>query len=136
MTVGLGAVSTDPAATGVAQTMATYFGGINSGNYQQAWDVYAPALQATFSFQTWSSALNTSQDNQVVIQAIQHDANGDLDATVMFQSQQAPADGPNPGETCTNWSLDYQLISSSASAATPPYLINQVTTIGPGHVAC
>jgi hypothetical protein len=116
--------------------MAAYFGGINSANYQQAWDVYSPALQATFGYQAWSSALSTSQDSQVVIQTIQHNPSGDLDASVMFQSQQAPAYGPNPGETCTNWSLDYQLISSSASAPTPPYLINQVTTIGPGHVAC
>ena len=47
MTIGIGAVNTDPDATDVAATLAAYFGGINSRNYRQAWETYTPALQAS-----------------------------------------------------------------------------------------
>src|SRR5580704_12529345 len=40
MTIGIAAVSTDPDASGVAATLAAYFGGIDARNYKQAWDTY------------------------------------------------------------------------------------------------
>ena len=150
-TIGIGAVNTDPDATDVATTLATYFEGIDTRNYTQAWDAYTPALQAAVPFQPWSNALSTTQDSQVVVQRIQHDPNGDIDATVLFQSHQAGQYGPNPGETCTNWSLDYQLapsssaqpsvpasssVSSASGPASLPYLIDKVTSVGAVHTSC
>lgn len=142
----MGAVNTDPDTTDVAATLAAYFAGINTTNYMQAWDIYTPALQAVIPFQPWSSALSTTQDSQVVVQSIQHDANGGIDAEVLFESHQAGEYGPNPGETCTNWSLDYQLAPSSGAQPSPSassigsaslsYLINKVTDVGAGHASC
>jgi eukaryotic-like serine/threonine-protein kinase len=136
ITIRISAVNTDPDATGVAATFAAYFGGIDARNYMQAWDTYTPALQAAIPFQPWSSGLGTTHDGQVVVQSIQHNPNGDTTARVTFQSHQAGQYGPNPGETCTNWSLDYQLVPSAAGSSSLSYLINEVATVGAGHASC
>ena len=136
MTIRISAVNTDPDATGVAATFAAYFGGIDSRNYMQAWDTYTPALQAAIPFQPWSSGLSTTRDGQVVVHSIQHNPNGDMTTGVTFQSHQAGQYGPNPGETCTNWSLDYQLVPSGAGSTSLSYLINEVATVGAGHTSC
>jgi hypothetical protein len=135
VTVGISAINNDPNAVAVARTMGTYFGGIDSRNYMQAWNTFAPALQAAIPYQPWSSSLGTTRDTHVALQDIRHDANGDVDVTVYFRSHQAPQNGPDPGETCTNWSLDYRLMPSSTSAS-PAYLIRKVKSVGSGHVAC
>jgi hypothetical protein len=139
MAINIGAVNTDADATAVAATLGTYFGSIDSGNYQQAWDTYSAPLQAAIPLRPLASALRTSQDSEVVVQSIQHDANGDIDADVSFQSHQAGQYGPSPGETCTNWSLDYHLVPAANAAAGPvslSYLINKVTDIGAGDTSC
>jgi len=135
ITIDTSAVSTDPDATAAATTLAGYFGGIDARRYTQAWDTFSPALQGAFPFQRWADGLSTSQDSQVVVQGIQHNADGSIDADVSFQSHQAGQYGPNPGETCTNWSLDYQLVPA-ADAGSLSYLINKVTEIGSGHTSC
>jgi hypothetical protein len=137
--INIAAISTDPAASAVANTLGTYFGGIDSRNYQQAWAAYSAALQAAIPLQPLSKALSTSQDSEIVVQSIEHDANGDIDADVSFQSHQAGPYGPSPGETCTNWSLDYHLVpgtSEGAGQVSLSYLIDEVTDIGPGHSSC
>jgi hypothetical protein len=142
MTIGIGAVNTDSDAIAVADTLAAYFGGIDTRNYTQAWDAFTPSARAGFPLQSFSGKDNTSRDSQVVVQSLQHDPNGDIDAEVTFQSHQAGQYGPNPGETCTNWSLDYQLVPSSggqpslSGAAPLSYLINKATYVGAGHASC
>jgi len=140
VTIGISAVNTDPDAMDVAATLAAYFGGIDARNYKQAWDTYTSALQAAFPLQKFSSGERTSQDTQIVVHSIQHDSNGDLDVQVGFQSHQAGHYGINPGETCTNWSLDYYLVASPgaqpSAAASPSYLINRVEYVGTGHTSC
>src|SRR5207247_4296565 len=106
----LSAVNNDPDATNIADTLATYFGGIDVRNYRQAWGTYTAALQAAVPYQPFAKALKTSQDSQVVVHGIQHDANGNIEAAVSFQSRQAGQYGPDQGETCTNWSLDYHMV--------------------------
>jgi len=138
ITIGIGAVNTDPDATAVTTTLAGYFGGIDSGRYMQAWDTFTPALREAVPFQPWANGLSTSQDSQVVVQSIQHNADGTIDTDVSFQSHQAGQYGPNPGETCTNWSLDYQLVpgAGAAGSVSLSYLISKVTYIGSGHTSC
>jgi hypothetical protein len=131
--IGVSAVNTDSDVTGVADTLGTYYGGINAQDYLQAWNVYSPAEQAATPFPAWSSGESTSQVSQIVVQSIQHDPSGDLDAVVVFQSHQAAGQG-HDGATCTNWSLDYQLVPSAGGS--PPYLINKATDAGAGPVAC
>jgi hypothetical protein len=140
MTIGISAVNTDPDAMDVATTLGAYFGEIDARNYMQAWDTYTPALQAAVPFQEFSSAERTSQDTQIVVQGIQHGSNGDLVVQVGFQSHQAGQYGPDPGQTCTNWSLDYHLVASPgaqpSAATSPSYLITEVKKVGAGHTSC
>ena len=71
--------------------------------------------------------------------SIQHDANGDISADVSFQSHQAGQYGVNPGETCTNWTIDYHLVpaaGATAGSVSLSYQINRVTTVGAGHSSC
>jgi hypothetical protein len=136
--VGISAVKADPDATAIAATLATYFGGINTKKYTQAWDAYTAALQAAIGFQSFATAVSTTQDSQIVVQSIQHDASGNIEAHVSFQSHQAGQYGPRNGETCTNWSLDYHLVPAGMAAgpASLSYLIDKVTDIGSGHTSC
>jgi hypothetical protein len=134
MTVDISAVNTDQDATAVATTLAAYFGGINDRNYQDAWDTFTSGEQASNGpYGRWAQGESTTQDSQVTVQSIQDDGGGNLEAEVDFQSQQDGQYGPTPGETCTDWTLDYHLVATSGvtSGATPvPYLIDKVTPIG------
>ena len=140
VTIGIGAVNTDPDARGVAATLGAYFGGIDARNYMQAWDTYTSALQAAFPFQTFTGAERTSRDNQIVVQGIQHGSSGDLVVRVGFRSHQAGQLGPVVGQTCTNWVLDYYLVASPgaqpSAAGSPSYLISKVEYVGAGHTSC
>ena len=139
VTIGIGAVNNDPDATAVAATLATYFGGIDSQNYRQAWDTYTSTQQASVPYQSFANSDQTSQDSQISVSSIQHDSNGNLEADVSFQSQQAGQYGPTPGETCTNWTLDYHLVPAANATSGPvqlSYLIDKVTPSGAGHTAC
>jgi len=139
VTIGISAVSNDPDATTVAATLATYFGGIDSQNYRQAWDTYTSSLQASVPYQPFADADQTSRDSQISADSIQHGPNGNLEVDVSFRSQQAGQYGPNPGETCTNWTLDYHLVPAGSATSGPgglSYLIDKVTPTGPGHTAC
>lgn len=132
--VGISAINTHASATAVAQTLGTYFGGINSQNYMQAYNTFTPSLQASIPYQNWSSGLTTTKDTSVVVQSIQQHPNGDVNVTVSFRSHQAPQYGPVAGDTCDNWLLDYRLVPSGS--ASPPYLITKVKPVGAGYQAC
>jgi eukaryotic-like serine/threonine-protein kinase len=141
MTIGISAVNTDPDATAVAATLAAYFGGIDNRNYQDAWDIYTSGEQGAVPYSAFASDESTTQDTQLTVRSIQHDSGGNLEADVSFQSQQAGQYGPNPGETCTNWTLDYHLVptTDATSGAVPvpvSYLIDKATPLGAGHTAC
>jgi hypothetical protein len=62
-------------------------------------------------------------------------SDGSVVANVSFTSNQAPSSGPNPGETCTHWTLSYRLVPAPAGNSLS-YLIDGASPIGPGHVAC
>lgn len=133
-TIGISAVNTDPDATAVAGTLAAYFDAIDNGNYQDAWNIYTASEQAAVPYDGFATELSTTQDTQVAVQNIQHDGDGNLEASISFQSQQAGQYGPDQGETCTNWTLDYHLVPTTAGAVS--YLIDKVTSVGSGHTAC
>lgn len=134
VTIDISAVNTDPDASAVATTFATYFGGIDAGDYTQAWDTYSASLQGSSdSYQSFAKNVSTTQDSQVVVQSIQHDSDGNIDADVSFQSHQAGQYGVNQGETCTNWSLDYNLVPAGSANSSVSFLINGATG---GHTAC
>ncbi|PZS22314.1 MAG: hypothetical protein DLM54_03150 [Acidimicrobiales bacterium] len=128
-------MSSDPATTQVADTLGMYFGGIDASDFARAFAALTPASRASVPYPRFVSGVQTSQDTQVVIQSITTNADGSLDATVTFVSNQDPSHGPSPGETCTDWSLDYTLAPNSSGH--PAYLIAaDRPTSGSGHTPC
>ncbi|GAB7047342.1 zinc finger protein [Catenuloplanes indicus] len=123
----IGLVSIAPAAAGdarvveIATLFDTYFTGINTHDPTVATRVFAPGgvvdpgdagHVATFNADT-----ATTQDFDVWLLAV----DGDV-ATVSFTSSQAPGFGPpeRPGETCTNWRLDFRLTGDPLILGTAP----------------
>ncbi|MDR7321547.1 MULTISPECIES: hypothetical protein [Catenuloplanes] len=123
----IGLVSIAPAAAGdarvveIATLFDTYFTGINAHDPTVATRVFAAggvvdphdaAQVATFNADT-----ATTQDVDVRLLAVAGDV-----ATVSFTSSQAPGFGPpeRPGETCTNWRLDFRLTSDPLIIGTAP----------------
>ena len=133
VTIDISAVNTDPDASAVASTLAAYFGGIDAGDYRQAWDAYSASFHGSNTYQSFANGDSTTQDSQIVVQSIQDDSGGNVNTDVSFQSHQAGQYGPNPGETCTNWSLDYTLVPAGGSNTSPSFLIGKATG---AHTAC
>jgi hypothetical protein len=128
-------VASDSDAAGVARAFGTYFGGIDGREYAQAYAVYSPSAQSHLAYQSWANALSTTNDSAVSVTSMSHNADGSLSVAVDFTSHQSPSNGPNPGESCTNWSLIYDLVPNSNGS--PPYLIDQVSpNENGGHLAC
>jgi len=142
------AVRSDPDASAVAATMAVYFGGIDSKHYAQAWDLLSSALQGANPFSSFAAALRTTQDSRIIVQSLRHEPGGAVLAALSFRSYQAPQYGPEPGETCTDWSLEYWLVpfagtqvsapgsGSPSAGSTPSFLISKVSSAGDGQVPC
>lgn len=120
----------DPVASAVQQTLATYYNAINAGDYDTVVQQFSPAYRGGFSADEMSRTLATSFDFSVVV----HDVTGSTasaDAWVTFVSVQAPRFGPD-GEVCTAWSLDYSFVDSGGAL-----LIDGVGPHdGEGHAPC
>ncbi|MDP9791998.1 hypothetical protein J2S43_000510 [Catenuloplanes nepalensis] len=123
------AAAADARVAEIATLFDTYFTGINAHDPTVATRVFAPggvvdpgdaAQVATFNEDT-----ATTQDFDVWLLAV----NGDV-ATVSFTSSQAPGFGPaeRPGETCTNWRLDFQLTSEPRILGTAPGAVSSPCT--------
>jgi hypothetical protein len=129
------AVASNPLAPQMALTFETYFGGISSKEFQQAYSAYSPTYQASVSEQAFASADATSSDSDVAITSITPNPDGSVTADVDFTSQQAAADGPVLGETCTDWTLAYTLVPATAGGPLS-YVIQTSASVGSGHVGC
>jgi hypothetical protein len=121
---GLTAVDTSALPAGgitdqVALTFETYFGGINSQNWNQMYSAYSPAFQQNNTQSGLVSGLQTSTDQPAALASITPQGDGSIIATVNFTSHQSAADGPNPGDTCDNWSIDYRLVTSPNTVTAP-----------------
>lgn len=133
--VDVGPVAGSPLASAVQETLAAYFGGIDSRDFPAAYAAYSPRLRASFSESSFASEDQTSTISGISVSTLNEQGNGDVVADVTFTSLQAPQDGPVPGQSCTNWSLAYSLIPATSSSP-PSYLIDSVMSIGAGHTAC
>ena len=104
----------------VAPTFETYFGGIDTKQYAQAYSAYSSRFQANTTESAMATAWTTTQDTDVAITSLSSpNAVGGLTATVTFQSTQAAQDGPD-GETCTLWSVNYGLVSEPSGTTSAP----------------
>ena len=136
-------VSKSPYAAKVADVLGTYFGNIDNGDYQAAFDVYTPSEQATNSYAKWVANLSTTYDTRVIVTSIKHatgssngggtHTSGELSVGVSFRSYQNPKEGPAL-EGCTVWSLDYTLVPDPGGAL--PYLIQLAQDTGAGPQGC
>jgi S1-C subfamily serine protease len=133
--VNVGAVSGSPFAAPVQQTLETYFEGIDARDFTAAYSAYSARFQGSLSETSFATADGTSTISSVSVSSVVAQMNDDLKADVTFTSVQAAQDGPVPGQTCTNWSLEYILVP--APAGNPlSYLIDSVAPISAGHTAC
>jgi hypothetical protein len=121
--INIAAVARNPYEHAVVAMFDTYFDGVNTHNPTEATSVYDPAGVVNpndpAQVERFGEQTSTSIDDQIVVHSISANANtsGNLLASVTFRSRQAASLGPD-GETCTNWSLIYDL-----SPANGTYLI-------------
>ena len=128
------AVSGDPAAAEVGETLSTYFLSVNDRDFDRAYAVFSPALRDRIAFPDWSAGLSTTVDSGVRVVGIDPLDDGALQVQATFVSNQSATDGPVPGETCSKWTLTYRLVPNVDGATA--YQIDGVSDVGPGHTAC
>jgi len=123
--------SPDATTQAVAQVFKTYFDGINSADYEQAWLMLSPTLRGS-SWSSFAEGTSTSYDSQVALFSVIPGPGQSVIANVTFASVQASVKGPD-GDTCDNWDLDYTLVPSDGS-----WLIDKVLghNGGPTHTSC
>lgn len=127
------AVAADPDAAAVGETLSAYFNGVNDRDFD-SYAVFSPELRGRIGYEQWADGLATTADSAVAVVGIERPGDGTLLAQTTFTSEQAPDQGPAPGETCTNWTLTYLLVPSVDGPT--PYQIDDVDDVGPGHTAC
>jgi serine protease Do len=123
----------DRLVEGVARTFATYFDGINNGDYQAAWHQLSPRLQDRVSLNRFSDGVSTSYDFAFDVRDATISTSR-AEVWLKFISVQAPEFGPDRREDCTVWSLDYVLITDASGR----YWIDQARGHGStdGHTPC
>lgn len=118
-------------ADGIAAAFATYFNGINTGDYQAAWNVLSPRRRAASSFASFAAGDATSYDSDIhLLNARQIDPN-DATVALSFMSLQRADKGPN-GDTCDVWRLNYTMIRIGNA-----WYIDNAEPYGPSnHTSC
>lgn len=102
-----------PDAAGIAETFASYATGINSGDYDTAYDDLGPATQAQVSRQEFADTHTSSYLFDLHLEAVTGAAGAD-EAVVKFTSVQDADQGQN-GQTCSVWLITYQMIMEPGS---------------------
>jgi hypothetical protein len=107
-----GGAATDTQMSGIIAAFETYFNGINSGDYTQAYAALTPAEQAKASEAAFAEGVSTSYDSDFQILGSTIVDDRVVDAGLAFTSIQESAKGPN-GDTCDNWTLTYKMIQQA-----------------------
>jgi S1-C subfamily serine protease len=94
----------------ILTAFSTYVAGINSGDYESAYQVLGNAAQRRVSFDAFSSGNVSSYIVQLSIDAVSTAPDHDT-ARVRFTSVQDPSLGPD-GQACSDWTMDYTVVSS------------------------
>jgi S1-C subfamily serine protease len=122
----------DSLAAEAARTFATYFAGINAGDYEAAWHQFSPRLRGRVPLDEFSHGVSTSYDFAFDVRHATISTSR-AEVWLKFISVQAPEFGAD-GEDCTVWSLDYVLITDASGM----YRIDQARGHGgtDGHTPC
>lgn len=136
---GLVQVAPDAAAevdadvlAGVIDAFHTYFSGVNDGGARSGYDVLTNRLKKNGEYRVWRDNVSDSYDTDVFISDLQDMREEAVRAEVSFTSEQPGDKGPEPGETCTHWSLVYTLVPGGSG-----YLINSAKLASRnGHTPC
>jgi hypothetical protein len=116
---------------GIRATFATYFDGINTGDYAAAWSVLSPRHQADVSFQAFADGVSSSYDTGTHILSSRWIDATTVGVVLSFTSSQSPDKGPD-GDVCDVWTLDYRLISIGGN-----WFIDEALPIdGRTHITC
>lgn len=97
-----------PEADAVVATFQSYVDGINSGDYQSAYDQWAPRLQETTPYDQFVIEQTSSLVYDLTVTDIRRRADDRLAVDVEFWSTQAPEFGPD-GQSCSVWALTYRM---------------------------
>jgi serine protease Do len=120
------------AAYGIARAFTTYFDGINTGDYQAAWNVLSPQRRANSSYESFADGDATSYDTDVVVIAASQSYADQAQVALAFTSLQRSDKGPD-GDVCDNWTLDYSMIRLADGAW---YIDDAQPFQGSSHTAC
>lgn len=118
---------------GIAAAFATYFGGINTGDYAAAYNVLSPRLQSIRGLEVFAEGDSTSYDSDInVLDAVQT-SQAAARVALSFVSIQDASKGPG-GDTCDLWTLEYTMVEYTPGE----FLIDDVDPYRgrPEHVAC
>ena len=100
----------DPELPVIYSTISNYFAGINARDFELAYAQLSPRLQNGTTLEQFAAGLQSSEDIDVRVMGLRTVDAGNKVAFVSFRSLQEPELGPRPGETCTLWELDYQMV--------------------------
>jgi S1-C subfamily serine protease len=104
--------ATHPDTADVAQSLLVHGQAINNSTYDVAFDVFTREMQTRMGgLAQWSQGLETSLWLSLVVDDVS-DLGGGRRADVRLRTQQDAAFGPN-GQTCSEWSLGYELTRGS-----------------------
>jgi S1-C subfamily serine protease len=115
-----------PDAAGIAETLASYATGINTGDYDTSYDDLGPTSQAQDSRQEFAATHTSSYLFDLHLEAVTSTVAGD-EAVVRFTSVQDPDQGHN-GQTCSIWLITYRMIVEPGSDG--HWLIDRATAAG------
>lgn len=117
--------TSDPLSLAIGQSLDIYFSGINTQDYSAAWNQETAAQQArNGTFDQFSQQLATTNNTAIELHDSADNGDGTFSADVTFTSHQDASLGPGGDETCTDWTLDYSLVSDGSGG----YLIDSVPT--------
>lgn len=100
-------------AGAIKTALDLYFNAIDTGDYTTAWQQLSPKMQAGLTVAQLESSTKSSDDFDVQLVAITPQPDGSTVAYVTFRSLQSSEKGPRPGETCTDWSIDYTMVQTA-----------------------
>ncbi len=92
----------------VENTFVSYFDGINTGDFFNAWMQLSPRIRENFPFEEFMAGTLTSYDFDIVAHSYVVDDVDTRTVWLTFASIQSPDIGPE-GEDCTLWSIDYTM---------------------------